>query len=57
MAPIWVSILRSSSIIYGRLSAKVGTKKMLMMGVFAYTCITLFAAFEQIYEFNKREWF
>ena len=34
-----------SSIIYGRLSAKVGTKKMLMVGVFAYTCIVLFAAF------------
>ena len=34
-----------SSIIYGRLSAKMGTKKMLMVGVFAYTCITLFGAF------------
>ncbi len=34
-----------SAIAYGRLSAKVGTKKMLMVGVFAYTCITLFGAF------------
>ena len=34
-----------SAIVYGRLSGKVGTKRMLLVGVFAYLCITLFAAF------------
>ncbi len=34
-----------SAIAYGRLSSKVGTKKMLLVAVFAYLCITLFAAF------------
>ncbi|MEG2201314.1 MAG: MFS transporter [Raoultibacter sp.] len=34
-----------SAIIYGRLSGRVGTKKMLLVSVFAYGCITLFAAF------------
>ncbi len=34
-----------SAIAYGRLSAKVGTRRMLMVGVFAYMCITLFGAF------------
>lgn len=34
-----------SAIAYGRLSGKFGTKKMLMIAVFAYLCITLFAAF------------
>lgn len=34
-----------SSIIYGRLGRKVGTKKMLLVGIIAYLCITLFAAF------------
>lgn len=34
-----------SAIIYGRLGAKVGTKKMLLVGVAAYMCITLFGAF------------
>ncbi|MEG2850753.1 MAG: MFS transporter, partial [Raoultibacter sp.] len=34
-----------SAIIYGRLSGRVGTKKMLLISVFAYGCITLFAAF------------
>lgn len=34
-----------SAIIYGRLGSKVGTRKMLLVGVFAYTCITLFGAF------------
>ncbi|MEG0375931.1 MAG: MFS transporter, partial [Raoultibacter sp.] len=34
-----------SAIIYGRLSGKVGTKRMLLVGIFAYLCITLFAAF------------
>ena len=30
---------------YGRLSTKFGTKRMLLVAVFAYFCITLFAAF------------
>lgn len=34
-----------SALVYGRLSSKVGTKNMLLVGVFAYLCITLFAAF------------
>lgn len=34
-----------SAILYGRLASKVGTKKMLLISVFAYLCITLFAAF------------
>lgn len=34
-----------SAIVYGRLGAKVGTKRMLLVGVFAYMCITLFGAF------------
>ena len=34
-----------SAIAYGRLSSKAGTKKMLLIAVFAYLCITLFAAF------------
>ncbi|MDO4590922.1 MAG: MFS transporter [Slackia sp.] len=34
-----------SAIVYGRLGAKVGTKKMLMAGVLAYMCITFFGAF------------
>ena len=34
-----------SAIFYGRLAGKVGTKRMLLVGVFAYLCITLFAAF------------
>ncbi len=34
-----------SAIAYGRLSARFGTKKMLLVAVFAYLCITLFAAF------------
>lgn len=34
-----------SAIIYGRLSTKFGTKRMLMVAIFAYFCITLFAAF------------
>lgn len=34
-----------SAIAYGRLGTRVGTKKMLMMGVAAYVCITLFGAF------------
>ena len=34
-----------SAIIYGRLGAKVGTRKMLLVGVSAYMCITLFGAF------------
>lgn len=34
-----------AAIIYGRLAGKVGTKRMLLVGVFAYLCITLFAAF------------
>lgn len=34
-----------SAIAYGRLGTRVGTKKMLMVGVAAYVCITLFGAF------------
>ncbi len=34
-----------SAIAYGRLSVRFGTKKMLLVAVFAYLCITLFAAF------------
>lgn len=34
-----------SAIVYGRITPKVGTKKMLLISVLAYTCITLFAAF------------
>ena len=34
-----------SAIAYGRLSSKFGTKKMLLVAIFAYFCITLFAAF------------
>ncbi|MGI6106141.1 MAG: MFS transporter [Raoultibacter sp.] len=34
-----------SAIIYGRLAGKVGTKRMLLISIFAYFCITLFAAF------------
>lgn len=34
-----------SAIAYGRLSTRFGTKRMLLIAVFAYFCITLFAAF------------
>ncbi len=34
-----------SAIAYGRLAGKLGTKKMLLISVFAYFCITVFAAF------------
>ena len=34
-----------SAIAYGRLAARFGTRKMLLVAVFAYFCITLFAAF------------
>ncbi|MEG0016414.1 MAG: MFS transporter [Gordonibacter sp.] len=34
-----------SALAYGRLSAKFGTKRMLLVAVAAYFCITLFAAF------------
>ena len=34
-----------SAIAYGRLSTRFGTKKMLLVAIFAYLCITLFAAF------------
>ena len=34
-----------SAIFYGRLATKVGTKRMLLVSIFAYACITLFAAF------------
>lgn len=34
-----------SAIAYGRLSTKFGTRRMLMIAIFAYFCITLFAAF------------
>ena len=34
-----------SAIVYGKLGKAVGTKKMLLVGVVAYTCIVLFAAF------------
>ena len=34
-----------ASIIYGKLGRKVGTKKMILVGILGYFCITLFAAF------------
>ena len=34
-----------SAILYGRLSTKFGTKRMLLIAIAAYLCITLFAAF------------
>ncbi len=34
-----------AAIAYGRLSTRFGTKRMLLVAVFAYFCITLFAAF------------
>lgn len=34
-----------SAIAYGRLAGRFGTKRMLLIAVFAYFCITLFAAF------------
>lgn len=34
-----------SAIAYGRMSSRFGTKRMLLVAVFAYFCITLFAAF------------
>ena len=34
-----------SAIAYGRLAERFGTKRMLLIAVFAYFCITLFAAF------------
>ncbi len=34
-----------SAIAYGRLAGRFGTKRMLLVAVFAYFCITLFAAF------------
>lgn len=34
-----------SAIAYGRLAGRFGTKKMLLVAIFAYFCITLFAAF------------
>lgn len=34
-----------SAIAYGRLSSRFGTRRMLIVAVVAYTCITLFAAF------------
>lgn len=34
-----------SSIIYGMLGRKVGTKKMILVGIFGYFCIALYAAF------------
>ena len=34
-----------SAIAYGRLSARFGTKRMLLIAIFAYFCIVLFAAF------------
>ena len=34
-----------SAIIYGKLGTKYGTKRMLLVGIIGYTCITLFAAF------------
>lgn len=34
-----------SAIVYGRLAGRLGTKRMLLVSVFAYGCITLFAAF------------
>ena len=34
-----------SAIVYGRLSERFGTKRMLLIAIFAYFCIVLFAAF------------
>jgi UMF1 family MFS transporter len=34
-----------SSIIYGKLGRKVGTKKMILVGICGYFCIALYAAF------------
>ena len=34
-----------ASIIYGKLGRSVGTKKMILVGILGYFCITLFAAF------------
>ncbi|MGI6230757.1 MAG: MFS transporter [Tractidigestivibacter sp.] len=34
-----------SAIAYGKLSSKYGTRRMLLIAIFAYFCITLFAAF------------
>ena len=34
-----------SAIAYGRMAGKFGTKRMLLIAIFAYFCITLFAAF------------
>lgn len=34
-----------SAIFYGKLCGKVGTRNMIKVGVIAYTCITIFAAF------------
>ena len=34
-----------SAIIYGRLGTKFGTRKMILVGIVGYTCITLYAAF------------
>lgn len=34
-----------SAIIYGKLGTKVGTKKMILVGIVAYGCITFYAAF------------
>lgn len=34
-----------SAIIYGKISGRIGTKRMLLFSVFAYACITFFAAF------------
>lgn len=34
-----------SAIVYGKLCGKVGTRKMIMVGVVAYACITVYAAF------------
>lgn len=34
-----------SAIIYGKLGTKVGTKKMILVGIVAYACITFYAGF------------
>ncbi len=34
-----------ASIIYGKMGSRFGTKKMLLVGIVGYTCITFFAAF------------
>ena len=39
------SVAFPSAIAYGRLAGRFGTKRMLLIAVFAYFCITLFAAF------------